>query len=94
MVVWWYSIDLPLLFVHTVHVKDPDDDEDEVAKLDRYYLSVLVKALMKILRDSALSSHHHAAGMVPYSFHTMPYNTMTYNTIPCHTIQYRTILRI
>ena len=47
--------------------QDPDDDEDEVAKLDRYYLSVLVKALMKILRDSALSAHHHAAGEERYA---------------------------
>jgi FKBP12-rapamycin complex-associated protein len=43
---------------------DAEDDEDEVMKLDRYYLSVIIKSLMKILRDDSLHHHHQSAAIV------------------------------
>jgi serine/threonine-protein kinase mTOR len=41
-----------------------DEEDDMLISLDKYYLSVVVTALMNILRDSSLATHHQTATTV------------------------------
>lgn len=41
-----------------------DEEDDMLISLDKYYLSVVVTALMNILRDSSLATHHQTAATV------------------------------
>ena len=41
-----------------------DEEDDQLVSLDKYYLSVVIGALMNILRDATLATHHQTAATV------------------------------
>ena len=45
-------------------VHSDDEEDDLLVSLDKYYLSVVIGALMNILRDATLATHHQTAATV------------------------------